>query len=486
MKTNLKTYLLLFIVIGSLLASCSKGGIDPDNGGNNSSTEQKVSNDNSLRNFAFLKSSNTTLANNCTGVADGTTIYISVPDGVSLETLVPSFSVHEKATVHVGSTTVQGGTTQIDFTKTVDLTVTSESGSKRIYTILAKNCNPDADNKVYSFMIKHGIPGVSVSISKDEEIVYSAGYGFADKDTRERVTPDHMFRLASMSKQHAAIAIMTLVEQGKLKLTDTVFGKDGILHNAFGDNMHSSWKTIAVEHLLSHTSGILTDCIFGSSTYAGKDINGRISLLLQNAKVEYTPGTVHKYNNTNFGILGKIVEVITGKSFMKYLQDDIYTPLGITGIDAGNNDAPKKGEVNYYGQDGKNPYGNDVEAGVAAGGVIASTPALMKLMAHLDYGTKVKDIFKKETLDRMYTPIDVVDIDGDAFDQYALGWRINYDNYPDWDVLHGGTLAGVSTIWARSYDNVNGVVLCNSRSYNKSIDPDMWHMLEDIQDMYRK
>ncbi len=485
MRTNLKFYFLLLFALGSLLVSCSKGGIDPDN--NKPENEQtQVSTDNRLSNFAFLKSSNASLGSNCTSVVNGDIIYITVPDGISLESLVPSFSVHEKATVKAGSTVIQSGTSAVDFTKTVTITVTAESGTNRNYTVLAKNGNPTADNKVYSFMIKHNIPGVSVSISKDEEIVYSAGYGFADKDTKERVTPDHMFRLASMSKQHTAIAIMTLVEQGKLALTDTVFGKDGVLGKAFGDNMPSSWKAITVEHLLSHTSGVTTDCIFGSSTYANNDINGRISLLLSNASVEYTPGTVFKYNNSNFGILGKIVEEVTGKKFMKYLQEDIYTPLGITGIDGGNNNSPKKGEVNYYGQDGKNAYGNDVEAGVAAGGVIASTPALMKLMAHLDYGTKVKDIFKKETLDRMYTAIDVVDTDGDAFDQYALGWRINYSNYPDWAVLHGGTLAGVSTIWARSIDNVNGVILCNSRSYNNNIDSEMWHMLEDIQDIYRK
>ena len=106
-------------------------------------------------------------------------------------------------------------------------------------------------------------------------------------------------------------------------------------------------------------------------------------------------------------------------------------------------------------------------------------------MALLDYGTKVPDIFKKETLDRMYTPINVVDEDGDKADQYCLGWRTNYSNYPDWPAFHGGTLAGVCPIWARSYDNVNGVILCNSRSYNQSIDSDIWHMLEDLQEMYR-
>ena len=147
-----------------------------------------------------------------------------------------------------------------------------------------------------------------------------------------------------------------------------------------------------------------------------------------------------------------------------------------------------KNEVSYYGQDGKNAYGNDVENGIGAGGIIATPTALMKLMAHIDYGTKVADMFKKETLDLMYEhlPNGTVDEDGDPYIKYALGWRTEYPNYPDWAAFHGGTLAGVATIWARGKNNVNGVVLCNSRSYDYDgdMDYDMWHMLGDIQAMY--
>ena len=484
MKTNLKNWLLLLIAAGSLLASCSKGGLDPENGGNGTQ-QQQVSSDNSLSNFGFQKSSNPALENNCTSTVDGDLIYITVPDGISLKTLVPSFTVHEKATVHTGSTTIQNGTTAVDFTNAVNITVTAESGNKRFYTILVKNGDSAIDSKIYSFMIKHDIPGISIAISKEEEIVYTSAYGYANKDTKERVTPDHMFRLASMSKQHTTIGIMKLVEDGKIKLDDTVFGKDGILYKAFGDNMGEIWKQITVEQLLSHTSGIYTEGFFGAgSAFSGKNQNERIATLLSQGTVKWTPGTMYDYNNSNFGILGKIIEDVSGKSFMKFLKDEIYTPNGITGIDAGVNDGPIKGEVMHYSQNSVNPYDNNVEAGVAAGGVVATATGLMKLMTLVDYGTKVPDIFKKETLDRMYTQVDAVDTDGDRA-QYALGWRTGYSNYPDWEAFHGGTLAGVCPIWARSYDNINGAILCNSRSYDKSIDSDLWHMLEDIQDMFR-
>ena len=130
-------------------------------------------------------------------------------------------------------------------------------------------------------------------------------------------------------------------------------------------------------------------------------------------------------------------------------------------------------------------FAMQVKAGVAAGGVIASTPALMKLMAHLDYGTKVPDIFKKETLDLMYTAKEGMKTSsGAAWNRYGLGWRVNYPEITSWEAYHGGTLAGVCTIWARSKKNVNGVILCNSRSYDKGIDDEMWFILEDIQKLF--
>ncbi len=480
MRTQSKiSFLLLFAALALFMVSCSKEGTTPD--------EPTVSTNNSLSSFSFSKANNPKLTENCQATfAFGNQYWITVPEGVDLSSLVPTFAVDSKATVKVGTTTIQSDGQPVDFTKTVTIAVTSESGSTRNYMILAKNGNTKIDNMVYSFMIEHEIPGVSVAISKNEETVYTGAYGFANKLTYERVTSDHLFRLASMSKQHTAIAIMSLMEKGKLKLSDTVFGKDGLLYKAFGDNMSSSWKAITVEHLLSHTSGIFTEGFFGAgSAFSGKSLDARINVHLSSA-LNGTPGVTYEYNNSNFAILGKIVEVVSGKPFMDYLKEDVYGPNDITGIDAAKNDDPIKGEVVHYSQNSVNPYDNNVEVGLAAGGVVATAPGLMQLMARIDYGTKVKDILKKETLDIMYKAINVVDTDGDPFNQYALGWRKNYKNHPTFEAWHGGTLAGVCPVWARTTDNVNGVILCNSRSYDKSIDSDMRYLLEDIQDVVRK
>ncbi|MBE6225157.1 MAG: beta-lactamase family protein [Bacteroidales bacterium] len=483
MKLTLKHFSILLLAAGLLLAGCSKDSTEPE-----SEVESEVSKDSSLKRFSFQAASNTTLNVTCTSYGSGNIIYITVPEEVSLSSLVPTFTVHDSSTVTIDGKKVVSGVTAVDFSKTVTFKVTSEAGTASSYKVLARNGRSNIDNMIYPFMIKHDIPGISVAVSKDEETVYVGSYGFSNEEKEIRVNENTLFRLASMSKQHTAIAIMTLMERGLLDIDDTVFGKGGIMEEEFGDNMSRAWKNITLRDLLSHSSGIAQDCIFPSvSGYGGMTVEQRIARLLQ---TQENPGYDigrFSYNNSNFGILGRVVETVSGMDFMEFLKKEVYSPIGIEDIYGGSNDRNKtrENECIYYAQGGKDAYGNDVEAGVAAGGVIASTPALMKLMAHLDYGTKVPDIFKKETLDLMYTAKEGMKTSsGAAWNRYGLGWRVNYPEITSWEAYHGGTLAGVCTIWARSKKNVNGVILCNSRSYDKGIDDEMWFILEDIQKLF--
>lgn len=476
MLLKLKNYFLALLSLCFILVGCTGGSDDP-------LIPESDPNDNKLRSLSFLQSNNTGLTENCAGNFNDQIVYITVPEGVSLNKLVPSFNVAQDATVTIDGNTVISNTVSLDFSKTVKLVVTSKSGMKRTYTVLVKNGITRIDNMVYAFMTKHSVPGVSIAVSRDEEIVYRGAYGFAETTKEERVTEKHMFRLASMSKQHTAIAIMKLYEEGKLKLEDYVFGKNGILGDMLGDDIGDARaRYITVRHLLEHTSGYSVDCIFGGlSRYSGKSLKERMVYQLKNETLATDPGTTHKYNNFGFSALGLIVEEISGKDFETYLKEEIYSksPVAITGIRGGKNDRQERfnNEVEYYAQGGKDAYGNNVEVGIAAGGIIATAEDLMRLMSMVDYGTKVPDVLEKETLDVMYTASAVRN-------RYALGWRVNYSSIPTWAAYHGGTLAGVCPIWARSINNVNGVILCNSRSYDMDIDDDMWYMLEDIQAMF--
>lgn len=468
MKLRFVKFNLILILFAIVIAGCSKdsGSIEP---------ETPVGyNDNTVKSFSFSESINTDLSAKSYAIISTDMIYITVEEGASLTNLIPSFTIANGATAVINGREVVSDATGLDFTDAVTMQVTAQSGFSRNYTILARNGKSSIDNKIYSFMISMDVPGMAAAFSKDEEIVYTAAYGFADRDTKERVTIDHKFRLASMSKQHTAIAIMTLMERGLLSLDDQVFGKGGILEAAYGDEMSSSAKKITVRHLLEHSSGYDKDCIFASG-YSGLTLDQTLQKFVNNTALAYTPGTTHDYSNFGFATLGKIVSVVSGKSFEKFLKEEIYDPIGIKNICGGKNTKNERvtPEVVYYGQGGKNAYGNDVEVGIAAGGMIATAPELMKLMAHIDYGTKVPDILKEETLDIMYTA-------SKPNNQYALGWRVNHSTL-QWACHHGGTLAGVAPIWARGIDNRNGVLLCNSRAYDVSMDTKLWVLMDDIR-----
>lgn len=471
MNFNLKHLLILF-AITFVMAACSK-----DDGPVGNPDADKTT----LIGFSFKKADNSGLNSNITSCTSGNMIYVTVPEDVSLSSLVPSFTIGQGASLTINGIPVENETTPCDFSKTSKIVVTSESGLTRSYTLLARNGNPKIDNMVYEFMAAHSIPGVSIAISKDEETVYKAGYGFAVVDKEIRVTPQTLFRLASMSKQQTALGIMTLYEAGKVKMDDIVFGKGGILEPMFGDEgILPGAKGVTVQHLLEHTSGWSTDPVYPSnSVYYNKPLKERIEYLIKNVTQDNTPGTNHKYNNLNFAVLGLIIEQLSGMNYEDYLAEYVHKKAGVSNIVVSGNSLAERlpNECEYYGQDGKNPYGNDMIVSKAAGGMAANVEELMKLMATIDYGTKVPDILKKETLDLMYTQSPVRD-------RYAKGWRVNYPDIPSWAAYHGGTLGGTCTIWARGKDNVNGVVLCNSRSYNMSIDDEMWYMLRDIQKMF--
>ncbi|MBQ5803208.1 MAG: hypothetical protein IIW25_03145, partial [Bacteroidales bacterium] len=124
-----------------------------------------------LTGFSFKKADNSGLNSNITSCTSGNMIYVTVPEDVSLSSLVPSFTIGQGASLTINGIPVENETTPCDFSKTSKIVVTSESGLTRSYTLLARNGNPKIDNMVYEFMAAHSIPGVSIAISKEEETV---------------------------------------------------------------------------------------------------------------------------------------------------------------------------------------------------------------------------------------------------------------------------------------------------------------------------
>ena len=301
-------------------------------------------------------------------------------------------------------------------------------------------------------------------------MVYKTGLGFAIQETGVRTKPNHLFRLASISKQFTTLCIMKLVEEGKLSLDRTVFGTGGILENEFS-NITPMAATVTIRHLLTHSSGWpkSPDLMF-DSPYYGKTLDQRIVLML--GSTQTTPGVTYAYYNMGFGVLGKVIEKITGKNYEVYLKEILAT-AGVTDVYVGGDKSQRRAnEVVYYSQDGTNGYGNEMQVIAAAGGIIASTEEMMKLLFHIDGFTKVPDIISPQTRSIMLTP-------SAANSHYALGWMCNHTYFPG-NYYHTGNLAGTATMWVMGSNGINCIVLCNSRSYITGFDDELYGLLRDI------
>lgn len=415
------------------------------------------------------------------------TFYVTIPEPLDSTLVEIEIISGKNKSVKINGLEVEGllsvvdgqellvSSAKIDISQNTLVEIFNESGKASAYDVLVKSGIKQLDSIVYEFKERYNIPGISFAIANLEKTstVYNAGFGYAIKEEKTRVRPDHLFRLASMSKQHTAIAILKLIEEGKIAINDTVFGVNGILKDQF-DDVPERASRITVRNLLEHTSGYRThpDYMF-DQPYYGWTMRERIQAMLKSRQPN-EPGTVFAYYNTGYGILGYIVESVTGKTFEGYLSE-LYASVGVDDIHVGGaQDERRPNEVAYYSQNGSSAEGVDMEIRGPAGGLIASTEQLIKLLWTLDGSPTVPDILNCHTRDMMFTPSEI------GRSRYSLGWRTNHEYFP-YSFYHGGTLAGVSTFWVYSHGYAV-IFLCNSRNSSRQFDNELYRMAREVID----
>ncbi|MGV3541269.1 MAG: serine hydrolase domain-containing protein [Rufibacter sp.] len=338
------------------------------------------------------------------------------------------------------------------------------------------NAIAEIDNEVSAFMGRHNVPGVQVAVTKDGKLIYSKGYGLADKEASAIVDTTKLFRIASLSKPITAVAIMKLVEGNKLALNDKVFGPNGILGTQYGTQPYQSGITdITVKHLLQHTAGGWTndnsDPMFTNPGLSAQEL---ISWTLDNRGLNNAPGTAYAYSNFGYSILGRVIEKVSGKTYEEYVKTTILQPMGIKNMQIGGNtlNDRKTNEVKYYGQQGGNPYAYQIGRMDAHGGWIASANDLARFLVHVDgFSTKL-DILTGQSTEIMTTP-------SAQRANYALGWMVNTAG--NW--WHSGALPGTVTFMARLANGYNWVILTNTRTTSTTMDADveqiMWKTMNN-------
>lgn len=385
-------------------------------------------------------------------IADGK-IVLFLPPGTDTRAVKPFFTLSDKATVTLGGTNQLSGQSSIDLSKPVVYEVIAEDKSVKKYELTGISIDQTIDPLIQQFKNKYGITGLSFSITKNEKLVYSKGYGIANKATGESVSVMSLFRIASVSKPITAIAIMKLVEDGKLSLDSKVFGAGSIFGVKYGTSPYlSGYESITVRHLLGHTSGLPTndgnDPMFTSAFSLTQD--QVIDNTIRTRTLLASPGTKYAYSNFGYCVLGRIIEQVTGTSYMSYVQQKILIPSEISTIQMTGNtiDARKANEVVYYNSM-YSPYNFNIARMDSHGGLIASSIDLVKLLTRIDGSPAKPDILKPETIGTMtkYNPTT----------GYSLGWAVNTAN--NW--WHTGLLTGTSSELVRASNGFSWAIVSN-------------------------
>jgi CubicO group peptidase (beta-lactamase class C family) len=160
-----------------------------------------------------------------------------------------------------------------------------------------------------------------ILVAKDNKVVASAGYGMADFEFQVRNTPQTRFRIASVTKSITATAVMLLADEGKLSVEDPIV--------KYLPKCPDGWKSITIRQLLTHTSGLsdyfdLAGYDEKKRAYTG---GGNFIEKLGTLPLQSAPGKDYKYTNSNYILLGYIIEAASGKPYETFLRERIFGPL---------------------------------------------------------------------------------------------------------------------------------------------------------------
>jgi len=337
------------------------------------------------------------------------------------------------------------------------------------------------DKSFEKFREQNNLKGLGVAIVKDQKLIFAKGYGYADVQAGIPVAPEQLFRIASVSKLVTAIAVMKLVENGKIKLDGKVFGKYGILNDPKYLKIKDNRLTnITIRNLLNHSGGWTQR--YGDIAFLPKIVSdqtgdpmplniGSFLKFVTSRRLHFEPGSSSAYSNLGYMILGEVIAVASKTNYEKYVRDNVLAPAHIYDMQLGGSFENEKllDEVRYYQPEDAQPveaydgsgrmvpkmYGStNMSVLGSAGGWIASPVDLMKLINVIDGNPGVKDILSKQSIAEM-TRVDQGGLD-------PLGWRSTNENGEWWRT---GTLPGSSALVKREPNGISWVMITNTSNY---------------------
>jgi len=330
-------------------------------------------------------------------------------------------------------------------------------------TFGAESVSAQKIDDIFAGLKSDNAPGAGVLVIKDGKPVYQQGYGVTDLRTRKKINEQTNFRLASVSKQFTAMAVMLLVHDGKLHYEDR-------LTKIFPD-FAAYGNTITIRNLLNHTSGLLDYEDLMRKPY-GSTRRGDIrqiqdsevlALLKKQKRTKFAPGSRWDYSNSGYVVFGQIVEKVSGESFGDFLHDRIFAPLGMNHTVAyqrGKNEVANRA----YGYTKENGVWQETDqsptsATLGDGGIYSSLTDLAKWDAALRQHMLLSETEMQIALTQVHVP-GVQEPDGKPA-AYGFGWFLNpyKGHHRMWH--YGETVGFRTTIQRFPDDNLTIIILCN-------------------------
>lgn len=294
------------------------------------------------------------------------------------------------------------------------------------------------DKGIPALMKRYEIPGCSVALVKDGEIIWIEAYGYADVGSRRALTVDTPMSVQSITKSVTAWGIMLLAEKGLIDLDAPV------------SQYLKSWQfppsgypinKITIRRLLSHTAGMpLGD--FTDIYAPGEAMPSNRAVMTKEAVPTREAGEVFSYSNVGYNLLEILIEDVTGQSFSEYIRTEIFLPLGMESatfvIDTAATPYPPTG----YNLKGK-PVPVYLYPAKASGGLFATAHDIARFVVA---GLKENPVLSGESIKQMYKPeSDKIGIYGLVFEAYGLGHYL--EKLPNGlrSVSHGGQGNGIMT-----------------------------------------
>jgi N-acyl-D-amino-acid deacylase len=367
------------------------------------------------------------------------------------------------------------------------------------------------DALITNLMSKYGIPGAELAVTRNGQLVLAHGYGWSDQANQIPMQPDMQMRIASCSKQFTSVAILQLVQQGKLSLDDKAFSILSDIQPLPGAAVDPRIANITIRNLLQHSGGWNRDIPpFYDPMFDDVNIAAKVGIAsppsttdviryMLGRPLDFTPGSAYDYSNFGYAVLGRVIEKVAGMNYEQYVRSQVMAPAGIDDMHVGQTLAQGRqaNETKYYMQSGDTPvssvfsfvkgplawpYGGwYMEKMDSHGAWIASAIDLVKFWNAID-GRRGKALLTTAAVAQMTARPDIPDWASTSY-WYGMGFLIRPAGAnANW--WHDGSLDGTRAWVVRANDGYAWAAIFNLRldkaandnNFTSDLDNGLWNV----------